>query len=175
MDAIDVNSIFLINYFPLIFHINSSYSVWSMDNKTDSTQPASNSNAQPAMSMVELRTLINRYLGDIEKTKEQMKAQKQMFDDTFGNDPKYRELAEKAKQATKAKSAQKQILLKTPSVQPIVTKMNEIKEEINTMQEALSGYVSEYQRLSGATVFEGENGQMMRIVHVYKLVRSQEE
>lgn len=138
-------------------------------------QNKTNPSTPPALTMVELTSLINRYLADIDQIKEKYKGQKQMFDDTFGNDPQYRELAEKAKQATKVKSARKQILTKQPALQPVISKMNELKDEIKNLEETLSSYVSEYQRQTGATVFEGEQGQMMRIVRVYKLVRTKEE
>lgn len=138
------------------------------------TQIPETASSQPAMTMVELTSLINRYLADIKQIKEKLRAQKQMFDDAFGNDPEYRELAEKAKQATKIKSARKQILTKQPALQPVIATINELKGEAKDLEETLSSYVSEYQRQTGATVFEGEQGQMMRIVRVYKLVRSKE-
>ena len=101
--------------------------------------------SQSAMTMVELTSLINRYLTDIDQMKEKLRAQKQMFDDTFGNDPEYRELAEKAKQATKIKSARKQVLTKQPALQPVIATINELKDEVKDLEETLSSYVSEYQ------------------------------
>jgi predicted nuclease with TOPRIM domain len=140
-----------------------------MENNTkDSNQTIANS---PVTTMLDLESLIKRYLKDIGELREDIKEQKQMFDDAFDNDVKFKESDDKAKEINRAKAAVKQIIKRTPAVAELENKINGMKDEMKELQDALSGYVREYQRVSGATQIEGENGEIMEIVHTVKLVK----
>ena len=54
-----------------------------------------------AMSIIEITSIVKRYIGDIEKLKTNIKSQKEMYDSSFENDAKYSEASEKAKQASR--------------------------------------------------------------------------
>jgi hypothetical protein len=45
------------------------------------------------------------------------------------------------------------------------------KEELKEVEEALSYYLREYQRLTGSNEFEGSDGELRQIVYMAKLVR----
>ena len=49
--------------------------------------------------------------------------------------------------------------------------MNDLKMEIKDMQDLLSGYLEQYQKVSGTNVIETEDGQIREIVPVFKLVK----
>ena len=60
-----------------------------MDTNQNTDKPKQIEGVAGSMSMVELSTLINRYVADIEKLKESMKMQSSMFKDSFENDAEY--------------------------------------------------------------------------------------
>lgn len=124
-----------------------------------------------SMNMIELATLINRYVADIEKIRESMKMQSSMFKDAFENDAEYHTKSEQVKQATRERNAIKQRILKQPAVEALTGKLNELKADIKDAQEGLSGYLEEYQRVAGTNIIEGDNGEIREIVPMFKLVK----
>jgi len=123
------------------------------------------------MSVVDLSSLINDYLHTIDEQKKQLKEQKQMLKDTFENDQEHHEISEKVKALNKEKAAIKQRIMKQASVEPISAKIKELQLELRDMDDKLSGYLQEYQRVSGTNVIEDAKGEMMQIVPVYRLVK----
>lgn len=123
------------------------------------------------MSMLDLSSLINDYVRTIDEAKKQLKEQRQMVKDTFENDQQYHELSEKVKTFNKEKNAVKQKLLKTPAAEAALTKMRDLQAELKDMDDKLSGYLQEYQRVAGTNIIEGADGEIRQIVPVYKLVK----
>lgn len=124
-----------------------------------------------ATNRLNLETLINRYVGDIDKLREQLKAQKEMLEASFQNDPVYAETAEKVKEATRAKTAVKQTISKQASVAVVTDKVKSLKEEVKDAQDHLSALVQQYFRETGANQFTGDDGEIREIVIVTKLVK----
>ncbi len=127
--------------------------------------------AQTAMSLLEVEAVINRFLGDLEKLKETMKSQKEMYNASFENDAQYAEKNEEMKKLKKEVAVIKQRIVKQPEVVVINNRMNELKEEMKDAQEGLMGYLEQYQTISGTNQFMTENGEVIEIVNVLKLVR----
>jgi len=123
------------------------------------------------MGIIEITSIVKRYIGDIEKLKANIKAEKEMYDSSFENDAKYSESSEKAKQAARELHAIKQTVTKQPAVEASVAKLRELKDELKDMQDALSGYLQQYQKISGTNVIEGDDGTLRQIVHIYKLIK----
>lgn len=136
-----------------------------MNNQTSSNKPGA------AMSMLDLTSLINDYVKTIDETKKQLREQRQMVKDTFENDEQYHELAEKVKNLNKDKIAIKQKLLKTPAAEAAIAKMQDLQAELKDMDDKLSGYLQEYQRVTGTNMIEGTDGEIRQIVPVYRLVK----
>ena len=127
--------------------------------------------ATSAMSVIELTAIINRYAADIEKIRGSLKEKNVMFKDAFENDARYHELNLKVKDLNKLKNAEKQRILKTPAIEALTAQVNDLKMEIKDMQGLLSGYLEQYQKVSGTNVIETEDGNIREIVPVYKLVK----
>lgn len=128
-------------------------------------------NGKVTQSNVDLTSLINRYVADIEKTKAQLKEQNQMFKDAFENDKEYHDKNEVVKAATKEKNAVKQRIMQQPAIQSAAEKVQDLKSELKDMQEALSGYLQEHIRKTGQRTIETDDGELREIVPVYKLVK----
>jgi seryl-tRNA synthetase len=141
-----------------------------MNNSDTLNQNSANSN-QPGSSIIDLTTLINRYVAEIKQLKENIKGNKQMFDDAFENDKNYHEQEEKIKELTRAKNAVKQTIVKQPAVEASLAKIKTLKEELKDSQEALSRYLEEYQRVANTNIIEDENGDIREIIRIFKLVK----
>lgn len=139
--------------------------------KTLSTETALEETQSSSLRLLDVEGIIKRHLVDIEKLQAEIKDQRSMFEDSFNNDANYKSLADKAKEANRQKNAAKQVLLKTPAMRELDEKIKSEKEELSEMQQAVSDYLLEYQRLSGSSQFETDNGEVLEIVQVTKLVR----
>lgn len=137
------------------------YSIGSMADSTNSA----------AMTVLDLTTLINDYDKTMGELKAQLKEQKSMVKGALEGDQEYHELSEKAKELNRQKNVIKQRILKTPAVETVMTKVNEMQTELKDMDDKLSGYLQEYQRIAGTNVIEGTDGELRQIVPVYRLVK----
>ena len=133
-----------------------------------SETPASSNQSEVLLSLIEL---IKTNINSIDKLSLDLKKQREMFDDSFNNDPLYREQTEKVKEANKSKSATKQQIMKQPSVMQLSNQVKSLRSEIKERQSSLSDYLQEYQRLTGASEIENDNGELLRIVNSSKLVK----
>lgn len=132
------------------------------------TAPADGDQATVLLS---LQDLIKTNIDQLEKLQLDLRKQREMFEDSFNNDPVYREHTEKVKEVTKVKSATKQQIMKQPSVLQLSNHIKNMRQEIKERQASLSDYLQEYQRLTGATEIESNKGDLLRIVNSSKLVK----
>lgn len=123
------------------------------------------------MSVLDLTTLINDYDKTMGELKEQLREQKQMVKDALEGDHEYHEISEKVKELNRQKTAIKQKILKTPAVETVMAKVRDMQTELKDMEDKLSGYLQEYQRVAGTNVIEGTDGELRQIVPVYRLVK----
>lgn len=123
------------------------------------------------MTVLDFTTLINDYDKTMGELKAQLREQKQMVKDALEGDQEYHELSEKVKALNREKNAIKQRILKTPAVETVMAKVKDLQAEIKDMEDKLSGYLQEYQRVAGTSVIEGTDGELRQIVPVYRLVK----
>ena len=114
-----------------------------------------------------IKTLISR----IARVKEDLKPVKEMLSDLLNNNEEYQLAANEAKEASKKKSSVKKDILSTPQGKMANDKVAVLKDELKEAQNALSSYLADYQRLTGSSEIEGEDGELRKIVYVAKLVR----
>lgn len=132
--------------------------------------PVSSENSE-ALILLNLEGLIKSNISKLDKLSDELKKQNEMIQSVLDNDPTYKEHSEKAKEAGRIKGNTKKEILKRPEVSHVVQKANELKSEIKEIKDSQSSYLSEYQRLSGSTEIETEDGQVRQIIYVAKLVR----
>ncbi len=135
------------------------------------TPISSDLSGSDASVLLNMEGLIKNHIASIDKLGEEQKKLKEMLDDIFANDPTYQQHVEKAKEATKVKTATKLEILKQPQAADLNLKIKSLKSQIAEQQDALSDYLGEYQRMSGLTEIEGEDGEMHQIVMVAKLIK----
>lgn len=122
-----------------------------------------------AKLLLRLEEMIKSNRKIIEKTREELSEQRQMLKDTFENDPIYMEHNEEVKKATKVRNGTKAQILKKSDVASLAEKVKSLQSQMRESAEALSDYLREYQRVSGMTTIEGEDGEVLEIVYVAKL------
>lgn len=124
-----------------------------------------------ASVLTNLDELIKNHVVSIDRIKADLKAQKEMFDDIFTNDSTYQQHNNKVKEAAKVRNLTKGQILKQPNVAAIAEKMKEMKSNQKELEMALSDYLREYARLSGANEIELPNGEVREIVYTARLVK----
>lgn len=140
-----------------------------MDNQQAQEKPVQTES--DAVLLVRIEEMIKTHLTQIDDLTEQVGKIKEMVDDIFGNDSTYQEHDKIAREAAEVRSKTKAEIMKRPDVADHASKMKTLKSEKKELQEGLSDYLREYQRLSGSNEIEGEDGEVREIVYVAKLVK----
>lgn len=147
-----------------------------MDNQDTAVTETSTSSEESVTSndavlLVKIEEMIKTHLSQIDELQEQITKHRDMFNDIFTNDETFQEHDKLAKEAARIRSNTKKEIIKRPEVADLANKVKDLKSEQNELQEGLSDYLREYQRLSGSNEFEDEKGEIREIVFVAKLIR----
>jgi ribosomal 50S subunit-associated protein YjgA (DUF615 family) len=137
------------------------------DQNTDTPE----SDATDATMLLRIEEMIRTHISQIDDLIAKITEHKDMIDDVFKNSETFQEHDKIAKEATRIRSKTKQEIMKQPQVAELAAKLKEMKNEKTELQEGLSDYLREYQRISGSNEIEGEDGEVREIVYVAKLVR----
>lgn len=133
---------------------------------TEETQPVNG-----ASVLLDLENMIKNYISSLEANRKELKTQKEMLNDIFNNDPTYREQEAQVKEVMKAKKEIKAKLSRQPNAIDLSEKVKNLSSEIKEKDAALSDYLREYMRLSGANEIEDDNGVMHEIVYIARLLK----
>lgn len=122
-------------------------------------------------TQLSVESLIKTLISRIARVKEDLKPVREMLNDLLNNNEKYQLADKEAKEASKKKSTAKREILSTPEGKMAEGKVNELRDDLKEAQEALSTYLADYQRLTGSSEIEGEDGELRKIVYVAKLMK----
>ncbi len=125
----------------------------------------------PAELLGNLESSIKEHIASIDTSKTELKKLKEMLSDMFSNDSTYQEHDKAVKEASKIRTKTKLELLKQPAAAQLNNKIKELSSDLKDLQNALSDYLREYQRLSGSNEIEGDEGEVREIVYVARLVK----
>jgi predicted RNase H-like nuclease (RuvC/YqgF family) len=121
--------------------------------------------------ILNMEGMIKSLITTLDKQKEETGALSETLNDIFDNDETYRKHTEDAKAAAKIKSATKAEILKQPQAADLNNKIKTLKSEMKENKASLSDYLREFQRMSGISEIEGEDGELREIVYDARLVR----
>lgn len=123
-----------------------------------------------ASAFLNLEELIKNHIEAIDKLKDDLKQAREMFEDSFTNNPTYHEHQEKVKEATKAKASVRSEISKQPAVSTLKQKVDDLRFDLNEQSKTLSDLLQDYKDQTGNTEIEARNGKIYEIVSVSKLV-----
>lgn len=129
------------------------------------------SGSDQAGALLNLEELIKNHIEAIDKLKIEIKQQREMLEDSFNNNPTYREHMEKVKEVTKAKNSVRQEIAKQPSVAQLAQKVKDFTFDKNEKSKTLSDLLQDYREQTGATSIETRDGKVLEIVSTSRLVR----
>lgn len=127
--------------------------------------------ADQATALLNLEELIKNHIESTEKLKNEIKEAREMFEDSFNNNPTYMEASIKLKDVAKGRNSVRQQIAKQPSVAVIAQKVKDLRFDLNEQMKTLSDLLQDYHEQTGATSIETRKGQVMEIVSTAKLVR----
>lgn len=128
--------------------------------------------SEPLSAFLDLHGLIKNHVAGAEKLKQEIRTTREMYEDSFNNNPTYREHAEKVKDASRAKASVKLEIRKQPSVANLEQRLKDLKFDLREKNKTLSDLLIDYKENSGATQLELFDGQMYDIVPSAKLIRA---
>jgi len=129
------------------------------------------SSSNAATVLLSLEELIKNHIDSIDKLRLELRQQKEMYEDSFVNNPTYREHVEKVKEANKSRLSVRQNISKQPSVAVLEQKVKDLRFDIGEQNRTLSDLLQDYREQTGATQIETRAGQVLEIVSTAKLVR----
>lgn len=138
----------------------------------DTVEVAEPATVGQAEVLLSLESMIKGHIATLDKLNQELRKHREMVDAAFENSQVYQEHNEKAKEAIKVKSATKQEIMKQPSMIALNNKVKSMRQELKERQDELSDYLLEYQRMTGATTIEVEDGNVLEIVNSAKVVRA---
>ena len=140
-----------------------------MDNQTSSTIPTE-ANAE-VTSLFTIENLIKTHVNHIETVKLELHKHAEMMNDVLNNDEGYKKVAEEIKELNKKKTEAKQNVLKSPANATLNQKIKDMKQELKELNNALSNYLQQYQKLADTDQIESEDGEVRQIVYSARLVK----
>lgn len=127
--------------------------------------------ADQATALLSLEELIKNHIDSTDKLRNEIKQVREMFEDSFNNNPTYIDASAKLKDVAKGRGSIRQQIAKQPSVATLAQKVKDLRFDLNEQLKTLSDLLQDYHEQTGATQIEARNGQVMEIVSTAKLVR----
>ena len=124
-----------------------------------------------AILLLRIEEMVKTHISQIDKLKEDITKYKEMIDDIFTNEEVFQEHDKAAKESARIKNNTKKQIMQRSDVSDLTNKMKSFKSEKAELEQGLSDYLREYQRLSGSNEIEGEDGEMREIIYKAKLVK----
>lgn len=121
--------------------------------------------------VLNMEGMIKNLISTLDRQKEQAGKFQEALNDIFENDETYNTHAKAAKEAARVKSNTKQQILKQPQAADLFEKVKTLKSEIAENSASLSDYLREFQKMSGISEIEGDDGELREIVYTAKLIR----
>lgn len=137
----------------------------------DSLKKEQDAQIAEAETLMTIDAAIKERITRVEEKKNEIRPQREMLTSYLENDEAYRQTSEVAKKAAQQKSGIKKQLMATPQGQALSEKLQMLKDELIELEDGLSYYLREYQRITGANEFEGADGELRQIKLSAKLIR----
>lgn len=127
-------------------------------------------NQQTLKTMTSLTSMINGHIAGLDRERESLGKFSEMLNDILDNDPTYKEISDRTKEIAREKAKAKANILQQTTAHDLAFKIKDSRIEIKQLALELSNFLTEYQKITGSSEFEGEDGEIRQIVHTARLV-----
>lgn len=122
-------------------------------------------------SLLEIESMILRFISDMEKLRGDIREQNDMFKSSYESDSTYSQKKEEADKIKKEVTATKQVLVKSPAAAHAEGKVKELKDELKGMQETLTTLLKQRQKLTENPQILRDNGEVYEVKTKISLVK----
>jgi hypothetical protein len=124
-----------------------------------------------AEEIITLESLIKSHVNSLDQLKDELKTKREMYKDSFTNNPTYREYELMAKEATQEKLRVKMEIAKKSDVAKLEQEIKDIRFDIKESKKTLSSLLLEYKERTKATQLELFDGQLFEIVQTATIIK----
>lgn len=122
--------------------------------------------------VMNLENLIKNHIVGIDKLIAELREKREMFDDSFNNDPVYREKMDKVKEVTKDKNSVRSVIASKPDVSRMAQELKDLRFDLKEKKATLSELLLDYKEKTKATQLELFDGEFVDIVQTARVVKS---
>lgn len=141
------------------------------DTITDEISSEQQATANQGESLIEIESMILRYISDMEKLRQDIKDQNDMFRSSYESDTMYSQKKEEADKIKKEVAATKQVLTKSPAAAHAEGKVKELKDELKSMQDTITTLLKQRQKLTENPQILRDNGEVYEVKTKVSLVK----
>lgn len=123
-----------------------------------------------AINLVNIESLITSHDARLKTLDDEVKIQKDMFNNLLENDQEYVDADKEAKKTAKLKSQAKAKVMARTEAKEVVEKLKDLQNQVKELKVALSDYLSQYVTLSGTNQIELPDGTLREILYTARLV-----
>jgi hypothetical protein len=106
---------------------------------------------------------------------DQIKTQKEMYDQSIENDANFSQEDAKAKEAKKIVAGIREKIMKQPAVVEAVARMKELKEEVRDVQDTISALAEQYQEVAHTNQIVKDDGEVLEIIKKYSVRKKRKD
>jgi len=141
------------------------------DTVTDETVSTSSA-ADP---MLQTDAVIRRYLKQIKELSQQIREKGSQYKDSFLNDAQFHTVDKEVKEVQRKLKQAKERVTNLPTSRQTNQEIKDLREDLKNAKEILSTYLQKYVTETGLTTIEDDEGEVLKIVPVYKLEKEKTE
>lgn len=125
--------------------------------------------------MLQTDAVIKRYLRQIKELTLKIREKSGMYKESFENDAEYHVVDKEIKEVQKKLKAAKERVTNLQTSRQQQQEIKDMKEDLKNAREILSTYLQKYVTETGLNTIEDDDGEVLKIVPVYKLEKEKTE
>jgi hypothetical protein len=142
-----------------------------MNHTLPTTPPAIIRPAATADDLQHVVGMAQQHMATVERKKEEIKAKKELIDNSLQNDQEYSELDDQARELRNKMKAAKARVMQENNLIGVAEDIKEMKADLKDEQLTLFGYLDQYRLTTGENTIEDINGEVVKIHRNYKITK----
>ena len=125
--------------------------------------------------MLQTDAVIKRYLKQIRELGNQLREKAGQFKDSFQNDAEFHSVDKEVKEVQRKLKQAKERVTNLQASRQAAQEIKDLREDLKNAKEILSTYLQKYVTETGLNTIEDDEGEVLKIVPVYKLEKEKTE